>query len=170
MHSLSATLDTQLNSIVILFRSEDICLICPFLFWFSNIMYSRGYKNCAIVKKMVKSFPFFQGGLECKPFVLMAFMGSRNHLSCMLRTCSEQFGHVGHHRRPWCQAFFFLLKFSFKCLVKIIPDASKHFQWLIKWGLWSSKRRECQQLLLQTASSTFWRRQEPPQGDHPLEK
>ena len=100
---------------------------------------------------MFKSFPIFHRGLECQLFMLMAFIGSRKHLSCMLGFFSEQTGHVGCRRRPWCQAFFFLLNFSFKCLVEILPEISKHFQLLIKWGLWSGKRRECQQMLLQTA-------------------
>ncbi len=61
-----------------------------------------------------------------------------------------QSGHLGRHRRPWRHTFFFLQNFFTWCLVKILPNILKNFWWLRKWGLWSGKRREYQQLQLRT--------------------
>jgi hypothetical protein len=49
-----------------------------------NPLYSRGYKNCAIPPKMYKISPIFYDGLECQLSIIMTFIDSREHLTCMV--------------------------------------------------------------------------------------
>jgi len=62
--------------------------------------YSRGYKNRAIVKKMFKISPIFNGGIECQLFKFMTFFNSMKDLTCMVGPFFSQSVHVGRHRRP----------------------------------------------------------------------
>jgi hypothetical protein len=48
--------------------------------------YGRGYKNRAILRKIFKISPIFYGGLECQLSMIMTFIDSKKHLTCMLDT------------------------------------------------------------------------------------
>ncbi len=119
-----------------IFRNQDtVCTLNS---------YSRGYKNRASVKKMFEISPIFYECIECQLFMLMKFFDSRKDLTCMLGPFVSQSVHVGRHRRPWLQPFFFLLEFFTRCLVKMLLDVLKKFQYLKKWGLWPNKGKEYQ--------------------------
>jgi hypothetical protein len=62
--------------------------------------YSRGYKNRAIVKKMLEISPIFNDNIECQLFKFMAFFDSKKDLISKLGSISSQSVHVGRHRRP----------------------------------------------------------------------
>jgi hypothetical protein len=106
--------------------------------------YSRGYKNRAIVQKMFEILPIFDDGLQSQLFKSIEFFVSRTHLTCMLDTYPGRSGQVGRHRRPWRHTFFFWQIFFTRFLVKKRPSVLANFQWLKKWGLWPSKRKEYQ--------------------------
>jgi hypothetical protein len=128
--------------------------------------YSRGYKNRAIVKKMLEISPIFNDDIECQLFKFMTFFDSRKDLTSKLGSIFSQSIHVGRHRRPWHHTFFFSLQYFTRCLVKIILDILKLFQWLKKWGLWPGLSNEYQRQQLWAAwaanapsSSASWLKQ-----------
>jgi hypothetical protein len=150
---------------------------CVLQVYLCAVQYSRGYKNRAILKKMFEISPIFYDSLECQLSMIMTFIYSKNHLSCMLGTFLCQSGHMGRHRRPWRHTFFFLQNFFTWCLVKILTNTLKNFWWLIKWGLWSGKRGSIKNFNCgppRTARATPWRalllRQRLSQKHHPWEK
>ena len=116
------------------------------------ISYSRGYKNRASFKKMVEISPISNDGIECQHFKFMTFFDSRKDLTSKLGSIFSQSIHVGRHRRPWHHTFFFSLQYFTRCLVKIILDILKLFQWLKKWGLWPGQRKEYQRQQLWAAT------------------
>jgi hypothetical protein len=96
----------------------------------------------------------------------MTFFNSMKDLTCMVGPFFSQSVHVGRHRRPWRNTFFFSLQFFTRWLVKILLDILKLFQWLKKWGLWPGKRKEYQWQYLWAAwvataplSSASWLKQ-----------
>jgi hypothetical protein len=96
------------------------------------LLYSRGYKNRAVVKKLFEFMPIFYEGIECQLFMLMRFFKSSKDLTCMLGSFFSQTVHVGRPRRPRQPPFFFLLQIFTRCLVKILLDVLKKIQCLKK--------------------------------------
>ncbi len=140
---------TSLSPILI-FKGQFLNKLGPtgkdkFYFCFHLVeRYSRGYKNRAIVQKMFEISPIFNDSVECQLFIQMTFFDSRKDLTCMVGPFFCPSVHVGRHRRPWLYPIFFLLELFTRCLVKILLDVFKKIQYLKKWGLWPSNRKESQ--------------------------
>ncbi len=86
-------------------------------------MYSRGYKNRAIVKKLFEFSPNFYEGIEGQLFMSMRFFNSSKDLTSMLGSFlarQSTWAALGGRDGP---PFFFLLQFFTRCLVKILLDA-----------------------------------------------
>jgi hypothetical protein len=60
----------------------------------------RGYKNRAIVKKMLEISPIFNDDIECQLFKFMTFFDSRKDLTSKLGSIFSQSVHLGRHRQP----------------------------------------------------------------------
>ncbi len=103
-------------------------------------LYSRGYKNHAIVKKLFRALPIFYSGLECQLFVFIMFFDTRKGLNCLMWTFFCQSASAGSRRRPWHHTFFFSLKTFTRYLVEILLYVLTNFQRLINLGLWPGKR------------------------------
>jgi hypothetical protein len=71
-------------------------------------LYSWGYKNRAIVKKMLKISPIFIDRFECQPFIPMVFFDSRKDLACMQSPFFSQSFQVGRDVTPFSSHFNFL--------------------------------------------------------------